>query len=160
MVRPMSLGTHLEYLTMTTRMSARELAAAFANAKAPATRAELRTYCATRAKESDRIRWTHLLAAIDAGDKARIAYHAASGDAKREAAKALKPATAKAATPAPAKPATPAKATPKPKLVASTPKPAPAKAAPASSSDPIHAAAKALGIAPAKLAAFVALLKA
>lgn len=149
---------------MTTRMSARELAAAFANAKSPATKAELRAYCAARAKESDKARWAHLLSAIDAGDKARIAYHAAVGEAKREAAKALpktepvlKPVTpeyiaglkAKAAKPAAAK--APAKAAPA-KPVAK------AKAAP--KADALAVAAQALGVAPEKLAAFVALLKA
>jgi hypothetical protein len=90
-------------------MSARELAAAYAAAKNPATRKELRAYCAKRAAESDRIRWKHLLAAIDAGDAKRIAYHAASGDAKREAAKALRPkADAKAKAPAKAAPKAPA----------------------------------------------------
>jgi hypothetical protein len=126
----------------TTRMSARELAAAYANAKSPATKAELRTYCAARAKESDKARWAHLLSAIDAGDKARIAYHAAAGEAKREAAKALPKPDAKPAAKAPAK--APAKTAPK----------APAKA------DPMATAAKALGVPADKLAAFVALLKA
>lgn len=131
---------------MTTRMSARELAAAFANAKSPATKAELRAYCAARAKESDKARWAHLLSAIDAGDKARIAYHAAVGAAKREAAKALPKPDAKPAAKAPAK--APAKTAPK------APAKAPAKV------DPTVAAAQALGVAPEKLAAFVALLKA
>lgn len=130
----------------TTRMSARELAAAYANAKSPATKAELRTYCAARAKESDKARWAHLLSAIDAGDKARIAYHAAAGEAKREAAKALPKPDAKADAKAPAK--APAKTAPK------APAKAPAKV------DPTVAAAKALGIPAEKLAAFVALLKA
>lgn len=136
---------------MTTRMSARELAAAFANAKSPATRKELRAYCAARAKESDKARWAHLLSAIDANDTARIAYHAAEGAAKREAAKALAPK-------ADAKPAkTPAK-TPA-KVVAVKPASKPAKATPAKA-DPMLAAAKALGIPAEKLAAFVALLRA
>ena len=130
---------------MTTRMSARELAAAFANAKSPATKAELRAYCAARAKESDKARWAHLLSAIDAGDKARIAYHAAMGEAKREAAKALPKPDAKPAAKAPAK--APAKTAPK------APAKAPAKVDPT-------VAAQALGVAPEKLAAFVALLKA
>lgn len=140
---------------MTTRMSARELAAAFSNAKSPATKAELRAYCAARAKESDKARWAHLLSAIDAGDKARIAYHAAMGEAKREAAKALPKPDAKAdAKPAP-KPAAakaPAKAPAKPKAA---PKP---NAEP--KADALATAAQALGVAPEKLAAFVALLKA
>ncbi len=135
----------------TTRMSARELAAAYANAKSPATKAELRAYCAARAKESDKARWAHLLSAIDAGDKARIAYHAAMGEAKREAAKALPKPDAKAD----------AKPEPKPAAAKAPAKP---KAAPKANTEPkadaLATAAQALGVAPEKLAAFVALLKA
>lgn len=141
---------------MTTRMSARELAAAFANAKSPATKAELRAYCAARAKESDKARWAHLLSAIDAGDKARIAYHAAMGEAKREAAKALPKPDAKAdATPAPK----PAAAKAPAKTAPAKPKAAP-KANAEPKADALAVAAQALGVAPEKLAAFVALLKA
>jgi hypothetical protein len=105
---------------MTRNLSAKELARAYAAAKSAATRKELRDLCASRANTSARARWKHLLAAIDSGDKARIAYHAAEGREARAEAAAKIERPAKAPAKAPAKPA--AKAAKAPKAPAKAPK--------------------------------------
>lgn len=127
--------------------SAREFAAAYLRAKTARTKQTLRDAVAERASVSKRARWPHLLAAIDAGDTARLRYYAAEGAAKRDALKAIQPK----AEPKPAK--APAKA-PRTKAEAKARK-APASA-PASD---LAKAADLLGLEADKLAAFVALLR-
>lgn len=117
---------------MTTNLSAQAAAAAVLAAKGPKAKADLVAYIAAKATASKRLRWQRLHTAVLAGDKARIAYYAATGEAKGEALKALKPV---------------AKAEPKPE-----PKPAP-KAAPAKAAKPKAVAAPAKGRAPKTVSA-------
>lgn len=120
--------------TLPETLSARNVASAFLGAKSPATRAALVKVAADRAHK--RLTWARLERAMREGDLDRVAYYAASGDERRERAKALTSA------PKPAK-AKPAKARAK---------------APANAPD-LATAAKALGVDEAKLAAFLALVK-
>lgn len=132
--------------TLPETLSARNVASAFLGAKSPATRAALVKVAADRAHK--RLTWARLERAMREGDLDRVAYYAASGDERRERAKALTSA------PKPAKDA-PAKAPTKPAKA----KPAKARAkAPANAPD-LATAAKALGVDEAKLAAFLALVK-
>jgi hypothetical protein len=83
----------------TTNLSAVAAAQAFGAAKSAATRKELAAYVADKARTSPKARWKALHAAIEAGDKARVAELArpakdryAEARAKREADAPAKPA--------------------------------------------------------------------
>ena len=133
--------------------SAREFASAYLRAKTARTKQTLRDAVAERASVSKRARWPHLLAAIDAGDTARLRYYAAEGAAKRDALKAIQPK----AEPKPAKAPTRAKA---PAKAPRTKAEAKARKAPASApASDLAKAADLLGLEADKLAAFVALLR-
>lgn len=105
-------------------LSAREYAQKYTNARSAKARTTVREAVAAKAAVSKRKRWASLLAAIDAGDNARIQAHAATGEAKRSAwanvradAQPAKPAAKPKARKAPAKP----KAQPKAQAQASEP---------------------------------------
>lgn len=74
----------------TTNLACHAAAAAYIAAKGPKAKAEILAYVAAKAEASSRVRWERLHKAILAGDKARIAYYAATGEAKGEALKALR----------------------------------------------------------------------
>lgn len=124
----------------TTNLSAQQVAAAYVAARTKKAREELRALVAERVAKSPKVRWTRLAAAMDAGDKGRLAYYASTGDERKAAGKALTDARkAEKAKATPAK-ATPAKAPAQPKA------------------DPLSVAAEALGVDVSKLAAFMALM--
>lgn len=92
-------------------LSARAYAEKYTNARSAKARTTVREAVAAKAAVSKRKRWASLLAAIDAGDNARIQAHAATGEAKRTAwanvradAQPAKPAAKPKARKAPAKP--------------------------------------------------------
>ena len=90
----------------TINRSASALAAAYIAAKSAKGKKTIRDEVAARAQTSKRLRWGRLLAAIDAGDSARVAAYAATGEAKSQAWAAVKAAEApapKAKRKAPAK---------------------------------------------------------
>lgn len=92
----------------TINRSASALAAAYTAAKSAKAKKDIRDEVAARAQTSKRLRWGRLLAAIDAGDAARVAAYAATGEAKSQAWAAVKAAEApapKAKAPAKRKPA-------------------------------------------------------
>ena len=90
--------------------SAREFAEKYINARSAKARKDVREAVAAKAAVSKRKRWANLLAAIDAGDNARIQAHAAQGEAKRQAWAATRSAEAPAKKPAAKKSTTRAKA--------------------------------------------------
>lgn len=108
--------------TQTTNPSARDYAAAYLSAKTAKAKAEIVSAVVERAKASARKRWGNLAKAMQAGDNARVTAYAASGDAKRDAWKAVR-----AAAPAPTLAFTAAK----PKAATKAKAKAPAKAKPA-----------------------------
>lgn len=85
-------------------LSAREYAEKYINARSAKARSAVREAVAAKAGVSKRKRWASLLAAIDAGDNARVRAFAALGEAKREAwaavRKPAKQAAPKAKAPA------------------------------------------------------------
>ena len=90
----------------TINRSASALAAAYIAAKSAKGKKTIRDEVAARTETSKRLRWGRLLAAIDAGDAARVAAYAATGEAKAQAWAAVKAAEApapKAKRKAPAK---------------------------------------------------------
>lgn len=95
----------------TINRSASALAAAYTAAKSAKGKKTIRDEVAARAQTSKRLRWGRLLAAIDAGDDARVAAYAATGEAKSQAWAAVKaaeapaPKVAKRKAPAKRKPA-------------------------------------------------------
>lgn len=95
----------------TINRSASALAAAYIAAKSAKGKKTIRDEVAARAQTSKRLRWGRLLAAIDAGDAARVAAYAATGEAKSQAWAAVKaaeapaPKVAKRKAPAKRKPA-------------------------------------------------------
>lgn len=124
-------------------MTCQRAAEAFLAAKSKPAKDALVSFVRKRATESARVRWQHLLAAIEAGDNERVRYHASVGEAKREAAKAL----AATREPKPAKAA--AKPTAKAKAAKADPK-----------ADAMDALAKALGVPVATVAAMAAFFRA
>lgn len=92
--------------TTCTPVSAKDFALAYAQAKTKPARAKIREQVAAKAETNKRVRWTRLLADIDAGDVTRIEARG-TGDwkavnATRVAAEAKPKAKAKAKAKAPA----------------------------------------------------------
>lgn len=158
----------------TANLACHAAAAAYMSAKSPKAKADILAYVAAKAKASSRVRWERLHNAILAGDKARIAYYASTGDAKAEALKALRQPKAEPKPepkPAPkAKRAAPKREDKHPMTPAldAVAKRAPKAPAPKTVSAPrqdnapldarmaeLVAAAKAAGLSPAQMAAFV-----
>jgi len=109
-------------------LSAREYAAKYINARSAKGRKSVRDAVEAKAGASKRKRWASLLAAIDAGDQARVEAFAAQGEAKREAWAKARGTSAKA--PAKPEPKAEAKAEAKPaKAPATRKRKAPAKQA-------------------------------
>lgn len=106
-------------MTTETNMSAREAAAAYANARTKKARDEIAAYVAARAATSKRVRWARLADDIAKGDATRITARATGDWAPVNAARAEKPAT---------EPKAPAKAPAKAKAPARKPARKPAKA--------------------------------
>lgn len=90
-------------MTTETNMSAREAAAAYANARTKKARDEIAAYVAARAATSKRVRWARLADDIAKGDATRITARATGDWAAVNAARAEAEPKAPAKAPAKAK---------------------------------------------------------
>lgn len=97
-VRAQGFTTHVGDQTMT-NLTCAQAAQSYLDATTAPAKAKLAKYIADKAASSKRVRWERLLAAVQAGDVARIQYRAAPDAAGRKAAlanfSAIAPAKAK-----------------------------------------------------------------